>query len=660
MKHKLGLFLVLPLLFCGACSEETIAPNNTNESESGTALKEFSNAKFVNKTFTYDGQPHSIVVTGVPTGTDIAYTNNVQTKVGRYKATAKLTKNGYKEKTLSAYITIKENLLEFEGLVFASETVNYDGQPHSLVVTGAPEGSTITYSINCIDDVGTYPITATVSKEGYVTKTLTATLTIKGKTFTGVTFSNETFKFDGLTHSIFVEFENKPEGTLVVYSGNGKSSKGTYTVTATITAPGYEKLVLTATMTISDVREFPDCQFSDFYYIYDGKDINLKLYFESYEYTLAHDTRVDYSVVYKVNGVAKTDPVIKNVGVYTVSATYSANKYVTKTFSFKITISDTIAGVDTTKTPFQFTQDTKFDDLYAEMKKSNYSMSVESFDEYDRDRNGTYEEVVKNDTLIHNFFVTSEAMASRHNEDSTRLETEDYYITKGSNYALVNHYEYFESYKEKFPAQDYLENVIEISGGMIPFTLLKKSESGGFENSKVGGYVDEEGSFEIDSVNNRLIITGKLEYFHPDFNHIVGYQYTFYNVGNTKVNIPEALRGKDSEASSYEMGSFTRNGISYQKFDEGYRADVTLDEADDLYLGGGGTYTLEAVIEGFRIYEIDYNYYWDWLYVDHSKYQINVYYNDDGYYQEPYDSYGYVNYFKDAQKFGNLYYYGEW
>ena len=337
MKNKLSVLLILPLLFCGACSNNPTGDPGTEETSGETGqLKEFSSAKFSSKTFTYDGLPHSIMVTGAPSGTKIEYKNNVQTAVGHYQATAKLSKDGYKTKTLTAYITIKEPLKEFTGLSFTSQTINYDGQPHSLVLTGAPEGATITYSINNIVDVGTYPISATVSMEGYATKTLNATLRIKGKVFIGVTFSDQTFKFDGMAHSIFVEFANEPDNTQVVYSGNGKSSKGTYTVTAIITAPGYEKLELTATMTITDVNELPNYVFPDFYFIYDGKDIAIKNYFYDYEYILEYEENIDFTAVYKVNGVTKAEPIIKDVGTYTVSSTYSAKQYQEKTLRFKV------------------------------------------------------------------------------------------------------------------------------------------------------------------------------------------------------------------------------------------------------------------------------------------------------------------------------------
>jgi len=70
---------------------------------------------------------------------------------------------------------------DFENLVFADASVEYDGQAHNLAVTGVPEGATVTYDKADLVEVGTYVITATVAMEGYNTATLTATLTITAK-----------------------------------------------------------------------------------------------------------------------------------------------------------------------------------------------------------------------------------------------------------------------------------------------------------------------------------------------------------------------------------------------------------------------------------------------------------------------------------------------
>ena len=72
----------------------------------------------------------------------------------------------------------ENNLLDFEGLTFDSLTVEFDGHEHSVSVAGAPQGANIVYKNNVATDVGTYNATATISKDGYKTKTLNSTLKI--------------------------------------------------------------------------------------------------------------------------------------------------------------------------------------------------------------------------------------------------------------------------------------------------------------------------------------------------------------------------------------------------------------------------------------------------------------------------------------------------
>ena len=73
---------------------------------------------------------------------------------------------------------------------FVDETFEYDGQAHSIYVSGAPSFASVTYSNNGKTDVGTYIVTATIKAANYETMTKTATLRITGKQITGVTFED--------------------------------------------------------------------------------------------------------------------------------------------------------------------------------------------------------------------------------------------------------------------------------------------------------------------------------------------------------------------------------------------------------------------------------------------------------------------------------------
>lgn len=73
----------------------------------------------------------------------------------------------------------EDELKTFEYATFKSQTYMYDGLEKSIEVDGIPSGTTVTYDpINKQTEVGVYEITATIKKDGYESKTLTATLTI--------------------------------------------------------------------------------------------------------------------------------------------------------------------------------------------------------------------------------------------------------------------------------------------------------------------------------------------------------------------------------------------------------------------------------------------------------------------------------------------------
>ncbi len=140
---------------------------------------------------------------------------------------------------------------EFQGIAFADGTFTYDGTEHAVTVQGdIPAGTDIKYENNARTDAGTNTAKATLTKEGYKTLELTATLTVNKAQFpSSVVLEGKRVLHDGKEHSLAVEGE-LPAGTAVSYDGNGQSAAGTYTVTATLTNPNYETKVLTATLEI--------------------------------------------------------------------------------------------------------------------------------------------------------------------------------------------------------------------------------------------------------------------------------------------------------------------------------------------------------------------------------------------------------------------------
>lgn len=191
----LALALLLSSLTIGICacgnsnnpndsSNNGSTNNSTNspsDSSNDNSLQQFTGVTFENAEFTYDGQPHSLTVSGnVPQNTEIKYENNGQTNAGNYTVKATLNKDNYESKTLSATLTI--NKAEFTGITFESKKFIYLGGTHSLAVEGnIPENTKVEYSNNDKKEVGEYTVTATLTNPNYITKTLTATLTITAK-----------------------------------------------------------------------------------------------------------------------------------------------------------------------------------------------------------------------------------------------------------------------------------------------------------------------------------------------------------------------------------------------------------------------------------------------------------------------------------------------
>src|SRR5699024_3891192 len=101
---------------------------------------------FADGTFTYDGTPKSLQISGnLPVGTSVSYTNNGKTDAGQYTVTANLEGgNNYKDTTLTATLTISQST--FTGITFADGTFTYDGTPKSLQISGnLPVGTSVSY-----------------------------------------------------------------------------------------------------------------------------------------------------------------------------------------------------------------------------------------------------------------------------------------------------------------------------------------------------------------------------------------------------------------------------------------------------------------------------------------------------------------------------------
>ncbi|MBO5925576.1 MAG: DUF5050 domain-containing protein [Clostridia bacterium] len=266
---------------------------------SDPTLENITGVSFANATYTYDGNIHTLLVSGnIPSGVDVSYQNNMATNAGEYTATATLSGEGYNPLTLTATLTI--NKATMSGITFGDESFEYDGNPKTLEIVGQPpQGSNITYTCegnsgmtNTATDSGTYNITATITNPNYNTLTLTATLTINKATMSGISFGDESVEYDGNPKTLEIVGQ-PPQGSSITYTCEGNSGmtntatdSGTYNITVTITNPNYHTLTLTAKMVIkgSDAERhilysdgvlyFANALDKDYLYAYDGSEVS--------------------------------------------------------------------------------------------------------------------------------------------------------------------------------------------------------------------------------------------------------------------------------------------------------------------------------------------------------------------------------------------------
>ncbi|MDT0688144.1 MBG domain-containing protein, partial [Autumnicola psychrophila] len=119
---------------------------------------------------------------------------------------------------------------EITGLAFEGDTFTYDGEAHSIAVTGLPEGALVEYTNNGQINAGTYKVTATVSQDNYNNKVLTADLVIKKAEAVITADAVQTFTYDGTVKNVAASL-NHFETTLTYSPAQGYTNAGTYEVT---------------------------------------------------------------------------------------------------------------------------------------------------------------------------------------------------------------------------------------------------------------------------------------------------------------------------------------------------------------------------------------------------------------------------------------------
>lgn len=249
-----------------------------------TIYKKKINVEFEDEEITYDGQPHSIYIkSNLPEGVLVGYENNENIEVGTHTVVANFvdtTGNYQITESLTADLTI--NKIDVTYLRFYDKKIEYDGQEHSIFITGElPEGIEVRYENNGAKDIGVYTVTAYFSgdlSKYKIPNYLVAKLEITKIYVEPIVFESVTIPYDGQTHSIYISNE-LPEGLEVSYLNNGHSLAGEHRVTASFTdtlgiyfVPSNQIAVLTITkVQISNIT------LNDSIFKYDGEPHSIEI-----------------------------------------------------------------------------------------------------------------------------------------------------------------------------------------------------------------------------------------------------------------------------------------------------------------------------------------------------------------------------------------------
>ncbi len=269
-------FCTLILLFSLfiSCSGETVKPSEG-----------FDGISFSGASYVYDGLEHSLKINGVlPEGYKVTYVNNGQTDVGSIIAKAEIRDpSGTIKAIFEAKITVTPASYNMGTVSFSNKSFIYDKQPHSIFIDGVlPEGVTVSYENNEHTEIGEYKVTANFIGDDnhYPIESMTAYMYISSRQydFSGVTFSDKVFDYDGNEHTIVVD-GNIPEGVTVRYIDNSLTEPSVKTAKAIfIDDLGEIVFALEAKIIVSDYSTtLQNLRFEDLTVEYDGQEHVLQL-----------------------------------------------------------------------------------------------------------------------------------------------------------------------------------------------------------------------------------------------------------------------------------------------------------------------------------------------------------------------------------------------
>ena len=229
------------------------------------------NVALESNTFIFDKLPHTLELVGAPEGATVDYLNGNASKinVGVYNIIARVSADNYTTTVVNAVLTINKAVIE--GMLLNDLEVDYDGNKHSLQVSGAPDSAIITYYGNGIVNAGKYDVIATIEHANYISIELVAILNIKHSDITGVTVASVEHIYNNMP--VFISAKGVPEGAEIMYLNNGVSRAGYHTVTTIVNMENCNRLEIKSSIFISRARVNVNFDIANKYWVGDEIDI---------------------------------------------------------------------------------------------------------------------------------------------------------------------------------------------------------------------------------------------------------------------------------------------------------------------------------------------------------------------------------------------------
>lgn len=198
-----------------------------------------------NREFSYDGEPKSIRLTGLPVGLTPEYEGNSASVAGEYTARAGFEydeKNYRKPEVATCHWVIERTPVDISTVNWDyDEAFVYDGTEKTVAARNIPEGTTVKYNNTKASQAGTYVAAAEIIPDDTenLTKSRLENLTWRiDKGNYDMSHArwdyDRPFTYDGSEFRVVLK--GLPEGVLPSYRGNTARDAGTYRASVSFTA----------------------------------------------------------------------------------------------------------------------------------------------------------------------------------------------------------------------------------------------------------------------------------------------------------------------------------------------------------------------------------------------------------------------------------------